>query len=143
MDNLENGLVFVAHVKSMHYTCKLFKSITHIIACRVALCSFVILFFPQSVHLFTTVQTEEAAIDYHVSLAQNALQTCLNYPELQNEVYCQLIKQTSKHVHRGPQDLGVCIHKLLHSDCARAISCSRVEDYRKTKRMSAANEKFF
>ncbi|CAH3122183.1 unnamed protein product [Porites lobata] len=65
----------------------------------------------KSVHLFTTVQTEEAAIDYHVSLAQNALQKCLDHPELQNEFYCQLIKQTSKHVHRGPQDLG---HFLEH-----------------------------
>lgn len=60
-------------------------------------------------HLFTTVQTEEAAIDYHVSLAQNALQKCLDHPELQNEFYCQLIKQTSKHVHRGPEDLGVSV----------------------------------
>ncbi|XP_068729703.1 pleckstrin homology domain-containing family H member 1-like isoform X1 [Montipora capricornis] len=61
----------------------------------------------KSIHLFTTVQTEGgAAIDYHVSLAQNALQICLDHPELQNEVYCQLIKQTSKHVHRGPDDIG-------------------------------------
>ncbi|XP_022810522.1 pleckstrin homology domain-containing family H member 2-like isoform X3 [Stylophora pistillata] len=65
----------------------------------------------KSIHLFTTVQTQEAAIDYHVSLAQNALQTCLDNPELQNEIYCQLIKQTSKHVHRGPEDLG---HFLEH-----------------------------
>jgi len=65
------------------------------------------LFSPQSIHLFTTVQTQESAIDYHVSLAQNAMQTCLDHPELQNEIYCQLIKQTSKHVHRGPEDLGV------------------------------------
>ena len=63
--------------------------------------------FLQSIHLFTTVQTQESAIDYHVSLAQNAMQTCLDHPELQNEIYCQLIKQTSKHVHRGPEDLGV------------------------------------
>ena len=69
--------------------------------------------FPQSIHLFTTVQTQESAIDYHVSLAQNAMQTCLDHPELQNEIYCQLIKQTSKHVHRGPEDLGVCIFFFL------------------------------
>ena len=68
--------------------------------------------------LFTTVQTEEAAIDYHVSLAQNALQTCLDNPELQNEVYCQLIKQTSKHMHRGPEDLGVSSLEFVFSvDC--------------------------
>uniref|UniRef100_A0A8C6PGV7 Pleckstrin homology domain containing, family H (with MyTH4 domain) member 1 n=1 Tax=Nothobranchius furzeri TaxID=105023 RepID=A0A8C6PGV7_NOTFU len=35
------------------------------------------------------------SIDYHTSLAQNALQVCLTHPELQNEVYCQLIKQTN------------------------------------------------
>lgn len=75
-------------------------------------------------HLFTTVQTEEAAIDYHVSLAQNALQKCLDHPELQNEFYCQLIKQTSKHVHRGPQDLGVSVFAspslLFLFNCSKA-----------------------
>ena len=46
---------------------------------------------------------EAMAIDYHVSLAQNALQTCLSHPELQNEMYCQLIKQTTRIPHgHGP-----------------------------------------
>lgn len=76
----------------------------------------------QSIHLFTTVKTEEGAIDYHVTLAQNALQTCLDNPELQNEVYCQLIKQTSKHVHKGPEDLGVC-HLFYKS---HKVQCERV-----------------
>lgn len=35
-------------------------------------------------------------MDYHTSLAQNALQVCLTHPELQNEMYCQLIKQTNQ-----------------------------------------------
>lgn len=35
-------------------------------------------------------------MDYHTSLAQNALQVCLTHPELQNEMYCQLIKQTHR-----------------------------------------------
>lgn len=61
----------------------------------------------QSILLFTTVATDETAIDYHVSLAQNALQIVLDHPELQNEIYCMLVKQTSKRVHRGPGDLGV------------------------------------
>lgn len=61
----------------------------------------------QSILLFTTVATEETAIDYHVSLAQNALQIVLDHPELQNEIYCMLVKQTSKQIHRGPEDLGV------------------------------------
>lgn len=34
-------------------------------------------------------------MDYHVSLAQRALQVCLVHPELQSEIYCQLMKQTS------------------------------------------------
>ncbi len=38
---------------------------------------------------------ESPSIDYHTSLAQNALQVCLTHPELQNEMYCQLIKQTN------------------------------------------------
>ena len=52
---------------------------------------------------------DEAAIDYHVSLVQNALQVCLDHADLQNEIYCQLIKQTSKHVYNGPQDLNVSL----------------------------------
>ena len=38
---------------------------------------------------------EAASVDYHVSLAQTALQVCLVHPELQSEIYCQLMKQTS------------------------------------------------
>ena len=34
-------------------------------------------------------------MDYHVSLAQTALQVCLAHPELQSEIYCQLMKQAS------------------------------------------------
>lgn len=49
----------------------------------------------QSCQLFINVLVESPSIDYHTSLAQNALQVCLNHPELQNEIYCQLIKQTN------------------------------------------------
>ncbi|KAM4665190.1 pleckstrin homology domain-containing family H member 1 [Discoglossus pictus] len=45
--------------------------------------------------LFINVPIETPSIDYHVSLAQTALQVCLTHTELQNEMYCQLIKQTS------------------------------------------------
>uniref|UniRef100_A0A8C2CZ90 Pleckstrin homology domain containing, family H (with MyTH4 domain) member 2 n=1 Tax=Cyprinus carpio TaxID=7962 RepID=A0A8C2CZ90_CYPCA len=44
--------------------------------------------------LFINVAIDTPAIDYHVTLAQCALQVCLTHPELQNEIYCQLIKQT-------------------------------------------------
>ncbi|CAH2254780.1 pleckstrin homology domain-containing family H member 2 [Pelobates cultripes] len=51
--------------------------------------------------LFLNAVIDSPAIDYHVSLAQSALQVCLTHPELQNEIYCQLIKQTR---HRHPQN---------------------------------------
>ncbi|XP_066281395.1 pleckstrin homology domain-containing family H member 1-like isoform X2 [Branchiostoma lanceolatum] len=50
----------------------------------------------KSCQLFISVPLDSPAIDYHVTLAQNALQVCLTHPELQNEIYCQLIKQTSR-----------------------------------------------
>uniref|UniRef100_A0A9J8AM96 Pleckstrin homology domain containing, family H (with MyTH4 domain) member 1 n=2 Tax=Cyprinus carpio TaxID=7962 RepID=A0A9J8AM96_CYPCA len=49
----------------------------------------------KSCQLFINVLVESPSIDYHTSLAQNALQVCLTHPELQNEMYCQLIKQTN------------------------------------------------
>lgn len=44
-----------------------------------------------------SVAIENAGIDYHVVLAQNALQLCLDNWELQAELLCALVKQTSKH----------------------------------------------
>ncbi|XP_076798507.1 pleckstrin homology domain-containing family H member 2 isoform X4 [Arvicanthis niloticus] len=50
--------------------------------------------------LFINAAVDSPAIDYHISLAQSALQVCLTHPELQNEICCQLIKQTRR---RQPQ----------------------------------------
>ncbi|XP_066913817.1 pleckstrin homology domain-containing family H member 1-like isoform X2 [Clytia hemisphaerica] len=59
----------------------------------------------KSIQLFSTTPVNETAIDYHIALAQDVLQNCLNHAELQTEIYCQLIKQTSKY--RGqPQPEG-------------------------------------
>ncbi|XP_034943606.1 uncharacterized protein CG43867 isoform X3 [Chelonus insularis] len=58
--------------------------------------------------LFMSVAVEQAGIDYHVVLAQNALQQCLDQPELQSEFICALVKQTSRHTH---QRLGVQVKK--------------------------------
>ncbi|KTF98815.1 hypothetical protein cypCar_00039270, partial [Cyprinus carpio] len=56
--------------------------------------------------LFINVAIDTPAIDYHVTLAQCALQVCLTHPELQNEIYCQLIKQTRKgQPHEPPEPL--------------------------------------
>ncbi|XP_024152637.1 pleckstrin homology domain-containing family H member 2 isoform X1 [Oryzias melastigma] len=70
--------------------------------------------------LFINVAIDAPAIDYHVSLAQSALQVCLAHPELQNEIFCQLIKQTRKrqsHAQPGPlqgwQFLALCVGLFL------------------------------
>ncbi|XP_049277395.1 uncharacterized protein CG43867 isoform X10 [Anopheles funestus] len=58
----------------------------------------------KSCQLFLSVAVNQPGIDYHVVLAQNALQQCLDMPELQSELICALIKQTSRHT---GQKLGV------------------------------------
>lgn len=76
----------------------------------------------QVCQLFMSVAVEQAGIDYHVVLAQNALQQCLDQPELQSEFICALVKQTSRHTqHR----LGVQVKKaarLVSLGTARVVS---------------------
>ncbi|CAL8111752.1 unnamed protein product [Orchesella dallaii] len=50
----------------------------------------------KSCQLFMSVPLDASGIDYHVVLAQNALQLCLDYAELQAELICALVKQTSR-----------------------------------------------
>uniref|UniRef100_A0A665TZS3 Pleckstrin homology domain containing, family H (with MyTH4 domain) member 2 n=1 Tax=Echeneis naucrates TaxID=173247 RepID=A0A665TZS3_ECHNA len=69
--------------------------------------------------LFINVAIDAPAIDYHVSLAQSALQVCLAHPELQNEFFCQLIKQTQFVkvvlfvIFQGWQFLALCVGLFL------------------------------
>lgn len=46
-----------------------------------------------------SVAVEQAGIDYHVVLAQNALQQCLEVGELQDELASVLVKQVTPHTH--------------------------------------------
>ncbi|XP_074765844.1 pleckstrin homology domain-containing family H member 1 isoform X3 [Athene noctua] len=69
----------------------------------------------KSCQLFINVPVEAPSIDYHVSLAQTALQVCLTHTELQNEIYCQLVKQTSC---RQPQNHSVIQCWQLLALCA-------------------------
>ncbi|KAM9190369.1 pleckstrin homology domain-containing family H member 1 [Mergus octosetaceus] len=69
----------------------------------------------KSCQLFINVPVEAPSVDYHVSLAQTALQVCLTHTELQNEIYCQLVKQTSC---RQPQDHSVIQCWQLLALCA-------------------------
>ncbi|KAB7506302.1 Uncharacterized protein Anas_04819 [Armadillidium nasatum] len=65
----------------------------------------------KSCQLFTSVHMDSSAIDYHVVLCQNALHLCLTHPELQSELFCGLIKQTSAHTQAKP---GVQVTKTLN-----------------------------
>ena len=70
----------------------------------------------QPCQLFINAAVDSPAIDYHISLAQSAFQICLTHPELQNEIFCQLIKQTRR---RQPQNqpgpLQVCIDTYTYN----------------------------
>ncbi|KPJ06612.1 Uncharacterized protein CG42248, partial [Papilio machaon] len=67
------------------------------------------------VQLFMSVAVEQAGIDYHVVLAQNALQQCLEVGELQAELAACLAKQTAPHTHtkHGVQQLLLCATQSL------------------------------
>lgn len=56
---------------------------------------------------------DQAGIDYHVVLAQNALQQCLDMPDLHAELICALIKQTSKSSPLPKLGVQVSTQKLL------------------------------
>jgi MyTH4 domain len=64
-----------------------------------------------------SVPLDAAGIDYHVVLAQNALQQCVSSTELQAELLCALMKQTSRHLQHK---IGVQVNpRLLLTDKLR------------------------
>ncbi|XP_050344169.1 uncharacterized protein CG43867 isoform X1 [Nymphalis io] len=67
------------------------------------------------VQLFMSVAVEHAGIDYHVVLAQNALQQCLEVGELQDELVSALCKQSTPHAasKHGVQQLLLCATQSL------------------------------
>ncbi|XP_045451931.1 uncharacterized protein CG43867 [Melitaea cinxia] len=67
------------------------------------------------VQLFMSVAVEHAGIDYHVVLAQNALQQCLEVGELQDELVSALCKQSSPHApsKHAVQQLLLCATQSL------------------------------
>lgn len=60
----------------------------------------------KSIQLFMSVPLDTSGIDYHVALAQNALDLCLATLQLRNEFFCQIIKQTSRHTHKQGMQVG-------------------------------------
>lgn len=53
--------------------------------------------FFQDINDFMYTAIDSTKLEFHVELAQTVLHTCLQYPELQNEFFCQMIKQLSSH----------------------------------------------
>lgn len=53
--------------------------------------------FWQDINDFMYTQIDSSRLEIHVELAQALFHTCLQFPELQNEFYCQMIKQLSPH----------------------------------------------
>ncbi|XP_073830582.1 uncharacterized protein CG43867 isoform X2 [Musca autumnalis] len=74
----------------------------------------------KSIQLFMSVAVNQPGIDYHVVLAQNALQHCLDMPELHSEMFCILIKQTSRHT---GQKLSVGVQQLLLCATQSLFAC--------------------
>uniref|UniRef100_A0A6P7F523 Uncharacterized protein CG43867-like isoform X5 n=1 Tax=Diabrotica virgifera virgifera TaxID=50390 RepID=A0A6P7F523_DIAVI len=77
--------------------------------------------------LFMSAAVDQAGIDYHVVLAQNALQQCLDMPELQSEIICALVKQTSKSAPLPKLGVQVSTQKLLKK------SATQEEKYKEHK----------
>ncbi|XP_037914351.1 uncharacterized protein CG43867 isoform X5 [Hermetia illucens] len=73
--------------------------------------------------LFMSVAVNQPGIDYHVVLAQNALQQCLDMPELQTELICALIKQTSRHTGQK-LGVGVQVNKKLGKQTRQLLLCA-------------------
>lgn len=74
----------------------------------------------QSCQLFMSVAVNQPGIDYHVVLAQNALQQALDMVELQSELICTLVKQTSRHT---GQKLGVGVQVNKKLGIPARVSC--------------------
>lgn len=78
----------------------------------------------QSCQLFLSVAVNQPGIDYHVVLAQNALQHALDMPELQNELICCLIKQTTRHTgQKISSGAGVQVNTKKLGKQTRVSSC--------------------
>ena len=48
------------------------------------------------------------ALDYHIVLVQNMIKKCLEYPSIQNEFYCQIIRQTQCVGDSSGREIKVC-----------------------------------
>jgi len=67
----------------------------------------------KSIHLYTSVVMQRAAISYHARLAQEILTMTATEPGLHNEIYCQLIRLTNGHPYPNNAAFMQCWHLLV------------------------------
>ena len=74
----------------------------------------------QSLQLFLTTPLNSAKLEYHICSLQHMVSTCLKHTPLQDELYCQMLRQISGHttfntsqVHQGWFLLYLVIHMFL------------------------------
>jgi hypothetical protein len=70
---------------------------------------------------------ESQSLEVHVTLAQSILHQCIQQPQLQNELYCHLIKQTSRHPVQNRST--VQVYKLLSEKGASFLHLFRGEGH--------------
>ncbi|GAB1608428.1 pleckstrin homology domain-containing family H member 1-like isoform X1, partial [Argonauta hians] len=90
------------------------------------------------VYQYMATQFDTRALDYHVTLAQTILGLCIEHPQLQNELFCQLIRQTSRHPVQskmsGMQNLLLCgKHSWFICDSAHKSPSSSIMDLTESK----------
>lgn len=85
----------------------------------------------KSVQLIVSVPIDFSAIDYHVTLIQNCLQVCFDYPRLQSELFYQLIKQSnteSDHKHQSSGMFDCSANSLFKCDNSALKSSTTSSD---------------
>lgn len=105
-----SSLISISNANGIFYMVKIFSvsDILFLSLYIVMITNNWIFVFYQSIQLFISVPLDASGIDYHVALAQNALHQCLMQMELQNELLCQLMKQTARHSYHKP-GVQVCL----------------------------------
>ena len=81
----------------------------------------------QSLKLFMTNKITLDDITYHIHSTQHIISTCFKHPPLQDEFYCQILKQISGHTYPIPYQVfqvSVCNIISVHT-CRSVYMCSQ------------------
>ena len=88
------------------------------------------------VHQFMSSMIESHTLELHVHMAQTILQRCILDPPLQNELFCHLIKQTSRHPIQTRSTVQVRGDDTLQMVNFRNLSLKNVQEYFSLKKCS-------